>query len=123
GVLFSALDEAERMLDIAARLPQSLRVDEAACAAAVTEDLLATHQAVALVRAGTPFRDAYRAVAEKARARAGAPRPVTDVPLPNYSGAPAQPGWKELSAEARAEDSWGRTRRRALAAAWRALLL
>lgn len=122
GVLFSALDEAERMLDIAARLPQSLRVDEAACAAAVTEDLLATHQAVALVRAGTPFRDAYRAVAEKARARVGAPRPVTDVPLPNYPGAPAEPGWKELAADARGEDAWGGARRRSLDGAWRALL-
>ncbi len=123
GVLVSALDAMAAMLDIAARLPQSLRVDEAACAAAVTEDLLATHQAVALVRAGTPFRDAYRAVAERARARVGAPRPVTDVTLPDYPGAPASPGWKELAADARGEDSWGRGRRRALEAAWRALLL
>jgi argininosuccinate lyase len=122
GVVFAALDAAAQMLDIAARLPASLRVDEARCAEAVTEDLLATHEAVALVRAGTPFREAYRAVAEKARARHGAPRPVADVPLPSYSGAPAAPGWKELAADARREDAWGRAKRRALDAAWNRLL-
>jgi argininosuccinate lyase len=122
GVVFAALDETGRMLDIAARLPESLRVDEAACAAAVTEDLLATHEAVALVRGGVPFRDAYRTVAERARARSGAPRPVTDVPLPSYSGAPAAPGWKELAADAKAADAWGGAKRRALDSAWRALL-
>jgi argininosuccinate lyase len=122
GVLFSALDALAQMLDIAARLPASLRVNEAACAAAVTEDLLATHEAVALVREGVPFRSAYRAVAEKARARLGAPRPVTDVPLPRYAGAPAAPGWKELAAEVGREDAWGRTTRRALDRAWKSLL-
>jgi argininosuccinate lyase len=110
------------MLDIVARLPESLRVNEAACAAAVTEDLLATHEAVALVREGVPFRDAYRTVAARARARTGAPRPVTGVPLPDYPGAPAAPGWKELVADAKGEDSWGLGKRRALDAAWRALL-
>ena len=122
GPLFAALDAMAQMLDIAARLPESLRVNEAACAAAVTEDLLATHEAVALVRDGVPFRDAYRTVAARARARQGAPRPVTNAPLPDYSGAPAAPGWNDIAADAKREDSWGRTRRRALDASWRALL-
>ncbi|MBI3565936.1 MAG: argininosuccinate lyase [Elusimicrobia bacterium] len=122
GVVFAALDELERMLDVAARLPESLKVDEARCAAAVTEDLLATHDAVALVREGVPFRDAYRTVAEKARAREGAPRVVTDVSLPDYAGAPGRPDWKAAAADARKEDSWGGRKKRALEAAWRALL-
>lgn len=122
GIVFEALDEMERMLDISARLPESLRVDEAACAAAVTEDLLATHEAVALVREGVPFRDAYRTVAERARARTGPPAPVRNVPLPDYVGAPAAPGWKELGADAKSADSWGRAKRQALESAWRGLL-
>ena len=94
GPLFSALDALGQMLEIAARLPESLKVNEAACAAAVTSDLLATHEAVALVRDGVPFRTAYREVA--ARARAAAPAPVADPPLPAHLGAPGRPDWKAL---------------------------
>ncbi len=122
GPLFSALDALEQMLDIAARLPDSLAVNDARCAAAVTEDLLATHEAVGMVRAGVPFRDAYRAVAERARARAGEPRVVADVPLPDYAGAPARPDWKAVAADARRADAWGVKTRSALDRAWRALL-
>jgi argininosuccinate lyase len=122
GPLFAALDAMEAMLDIAARLPDSLVVKEGRCAAAVTEDLLATHEAVAMVRGGVPFRDAYRAVAEKARARAGEPRVVTEVPLPDYAGAPARPDWKAVAADARRADAWGAKTRTALDRAWRGLL-
>jgi len=122
GPLFAALDAMDAMLGIAARLPESLRVDAARCAAAVTEDLLATHEAVALVRGGVPFRDAYRTVAEKARARTGEPRVVSRPPLPSYLGAPGDLGWRALAADARREDAWGLSRRRALDAAWGALL-
>ena len=110
------------MLDVAARLPGALSVNAARCAAAVTEDLLATHEAVALVRAGTPFRTAYRAVAERARARAGESRPVADAELPRYSGAPGRPDWKALDADLSRENAWAFGRRRGLAAAWNALL-
>ncbi|MDE2144186.1 MAG: argininosuccinate lyase [Elusimicrobia bacterium] len=122
GPLFSALDSMALMLEVAARLPAALTVREAACAAAVTEDLLATHEAVALVRDGVPFRDAYRAVAEAARARTGTPRPVTDVPLPGYPGAPGNPDWKALAADAARERAWERKTRRELGAAWSRLL-
>ncbi|MDE2491575.1 MAG: argininosuccinate lyase [Elusimicrobia bacterium] len=122
GPLFAALDEAGRMLDMAARLPGSLRVREDRCAAAVTEDLLATHEAVALVREGRPFRDAYRAVAERARARTGDPKPVAAPPLPDYAGAPGRPDWKALSADRTRASAWSRGERRRLDAAWGALL-
>jgi argininosuccinate lyase len=122
GPLFAALDTAAAMLDMAARLPGSLKVDEKACAAAVTEDLLATHEAVNAVKAGVPFRVAYRAVAEKARARAGAPKVVSDPQLPSYAGAPGKPDWAGLTADRERVASWGAAKRRALAAAWSALL-
>jgi argininosuccinate lyase len=110
------------MLDVAARLPAALTVNRERCAAAVTEDLLATHEAVALVREGVPFRTAYRAVAEKARARSGEPRPAAGVSLPGYSGAPGRPDWAALDADRARADAWGGRRRRRLTAAWTALL-
>ena len=120
--LMAALDTAGAMLDMTARLPGSLKVDAARCAAAVTEDLLATHEAVNAVKAGVPFRVAYRAVAEKARARTGAPKVVTDPQLPSYSGAPGKPDWTALSADRGRVSAWGTSRRRALDTAWSALL-
>ena len=122
GPLFAALDALALMLDVAARLPAALTVNAERCAAAVTEDMLATHHAVALVREGVPFRTAYRTVAEKARSRTGEPRRASDVELPSYSGAPGRPDWKALTAERGKENSWSESRRRALNAAWAALL-
>ena len=103
GPLFTALDTMGQMLEIAARLPESLKVNEAACAAAVTSDLLATHEAIALVRDGMPFRTAYRQVADRARAVA-IPLPVDRVELPTYAGAPGKPDWAWLAAETKKYD-------------------
>lgn len=122
GPLFCALDAAASMLDMAARLPASLRVDTARCAAAVTEDLLATHEAVALVKKGLPFRAAYREVAQRARARNGGAKVVAAPELPSYSGAPGKPDWAALSADRTRVRAWGLARRRALDAAWSSLL-
>ena len=121
GPLFSALDELGRMLDIAARLPHSLRVVEDRCAAAVTEDLLATHEAIALVKNGVPFRLAYRQVAESARS-AGVPRPVVEVELPYHLGAPGRPDWKFLAADNVRASRWAKSTRARLRKAWGALL-
>jgi argininosuccinate lyase len=122
GPLFAALDAMTLMLEVAARLPGALAVNSARCAAAVTEDLLATHEAIALVRGGTPFRDAYRATAERARARVGEPRPVSNVDLPAYSGAPGNPDWKAIAVDAKTEDAWRARTRKSLDAAWSSLL-
>ncbi len=120
--LFAALAAMTSMLDIVARLPTSLRVNEDRCANAVTEDMLATHEAIALVRNGTPFRDAYLSVARKARARTGKPQAAKKIPLPNYPGAPANPDWSSVAADAEREDAWGNTRSEALHRAWHGLL-
>lgn len=120
GPLFAALDSMAQMLEIVARLPESLRVDEARCAAAVTSDLLATHEAVALVKRGVPFRHAYREVA--ARSRAAAPVPVAAPALPSHLGAPGRPDWRRLAAlNARASRRHASTRL-ALTRAWSALV-
>jgi argininosuccinate lyase len=122
GPLFAALDALGLMLEAAARLPAALTVNQARCAAAVTEDMLATHEAVSLVRQGVPFRTAYRTVADRARARTGEPRRAVEVALPRYSGAPGRPDWKALVSDRARENAWGSRRRGALAAAWAALL-
>jgi argininosuccinate lyase len=122
GPLFAALDAMTLMLDVAARLPQALAVNSSRCAAAVTEDLLATHEAISLVREGAPFRTAYRAVAGRARARVGEPRPVVDAGLPDYPGAPGRPDWKALDADLARANAWALARRRALDTTWAALL-
>ena len=117
GPLFTALDTMGQMMTIVARLPESLKVDEVRCACAVTSDLLATHEAIALVKNGVPFRTAYREVAARARA-VGAPRPVTGVDLPSHLGAPGKPDWTFLLAEnARAARLLAATRRK-LDRAW-----
>lgn len=120
GPLFTALDTMGQMLEIAARLPESLKVNEAACAAAVTSDLLATHEAIALVRDGVPFRTAYREVA--ARARAAAPRTVADPPMPSHLGAPGKPDWAWLAAENKKAGQKHRTTRNDLDRSWSSLL-
>ena len=120
GPLMAAMDCAAQMLDMAARLPASLKVDAARCSACVTDDLLATHEAVALVKAGKPFRSAYGEVAERARARK--PQVVESPELPSYSGAPGKPDWAALTADRARFLSWGQGKRRHLDACWSSLL-
>ncbi|MDD5302295.1 MAG: argininosuccinate lyase [Elusimicrobia bacterium] len=121
GPLFSALDTMSQMLEIVGRLPESLSVNEERCAAAVTSDLLATHEAIAMVRDGVPFRTAYREVAARARA-AGAPLPVTNVELPSHLGAPGKPDWKFLLAQNESGSRWSLATRSRLEKTWQALL-
>jgi argininosuccinate lyase len=73
----AALDTAD-MLGVAARVLVGLKVHEDRLRAAMHPELYATHAAFALVRAGTPFRAAYRAIAAEVTAgrfdeRAAAP--------------------------------------------------
>jgi argininosuccinate lyase len=121
GPLFSALDAMAQMLEIVARLPESLAVNEERCAAAVTSDLLATHEAIALVRGGMPFRTAYRQVAESARAVA-VPLPVGKVELPSHLGAPGRPDWKHLLSENARAEKWSESTHSRLEKAWKALI-
>jgi argininosuccinate lyase len=122
GVLFQALDTAEQMLDIMRRLPASLQVNWDRCAASVTEDLLAAHQAISLVKSGVPFRTAYRRIAELSRGKNGKPRPVQTPELPGYPGAPGNPDWRAISADREKWKQWAEGSQRSLHAAWRKLL-
>ena len=53
------------MLAIAEHVMKGLRVNEAACKSAMSEELFATEEAYRLVREGMPFREAYRKVGLK----------------------------------------------------------
>ncbi len=69
GPLFACLDAALASLAIMATVIAGLRFNKENCVLA--PELFATEEAYKLVRQGVPFRDAYRRVAEKFRARAG----------------------------------------------------
>ena len=122
GVLFAALDTAAQMLDIAARLPAAITVDQARCRAAITQDMLATHSALALVADGMPFRQAYRAVADAARGAEAAAKPAAGYALPDYFGAPGNPGFDAIAADRAAAKLWVDSERSRLETAWAALL-
>ncbi|MBI3548866.1 MAG: argininosuccinate lyase [Elusimicrobia bacterium] len=122
GVLFDALDTARDMTGILRRIPASLTVNAARCAAAITEDMLATHEAVSLVKTGMPFRRAYRQVAEKARSAGSASRVVSAPELPAYAGAPGNPGWSALAAERVRWERWQTKTSGELRRAWSRLV-
>jgi len=63
GPFFAALDLTEESLAVTCQVITRLAVDEERLLAACSPELFATDRAYALVRAGVPFRDAYRRVA------------------------------------------------------------
>jgi len=71
GPLLAGLAQVRSGLQVMTAAAARLAVDEAACRAACTPELLATDAALARVVAGTPFRDAYRA----AKTEAASPEP------------------------------------------------
>jgi len=121
GILFQAFDTAEQMLMIVERLPLSLTVHQRRCAAAVTEDMLATAKAISLVKKGIPFRNAYREIAKLVRSENGSNK-VEAAELPSYSGAPGNPDWKAISSERAQCQSWIDASVRSLHKAWQKLL-
>jgi argininosuccinate lyase len=62
--LLAGLDTAAATLDVLTRLIPVLQVDANRCAAAMSDELYAAHQAYVLVAGGQTFRDAYRQVGE-----------------------------------------------------------
>lgn len=122
GILVAALDSLALMLEAARRLPAELTVDEGACAAAVTRELLSTGRALERVKAGMAFRDAYRAVADEERAGAATAEPVEDAALPGYPGAPGDPGFDAIAAECAELARWSAAETERLHACWRALV-
>lgn len=65
--LFRGLDRTREMLAMLATAVPQLAVDGDAAAAALQGDILATDEVMRRVREGTPFRRAYRAVAEEVK--------------------------------------------------------
>jgi argininosuccinate lyase len=63
--VFAAFDAAHASTQMMTRVIANLRVDEAACRAAMTDEIHATEEANRLVAEGMPFRDAYRKVGER----------------------------------------------------------
>jgi argininosuccinate lyase len=84
--------------------------------------MLATHQALALVADGMPFRQAYRSVADAARGKDAAARPAGDYALPDYPGAPGNPDFEAISADRTKLAERVGAERRALKTAWDSLL-
>lgn len=121
GVLFRALDAALEMTAMAARLPGALEIDAARCRAAVTPEMFATQQALALVARGIHFRSAYRRVASKSRAGASGSEGGAPL-LPDYPGAPGRPDWRALEAERSGWERWTLGTRDRLHRAWGRLL-
>ncbi len=120
GPLFDGIRTAIDMLEMVERMPRSLSVNAARCKAAVTEDLMSTQKALELVERGVPFREAYRRVAEKARS--ANPKPASKVALPDYEGAPGNPGFAPLAADHALEAEWSRAEYQKLGTVWRRLL-
>ncbi len=60
--LFAASDSMLALLDVLTRLVPGLKFDAAAMRGAMSPELYATHAAIAKVRSGATFRDAYREV-------------------------------------------------------------
>ena len=65
GPTFRGVDCTMEMLAVAEHVMRGLRVNQTACAAAMSEELFATEEAYRLVREGMPFREAYRKVGLK----------------------------------------------------------
>jgi argininosuccinate lyase len=68
--LFAAHDTTAASLDMMHRVVEGFVLNEEACLAALTPELLATEEANRLVAEGLSFRDAYRQVADRLRASA-----------------------------------------------------
>jgi len=65
--VFIGFDTTHASLEIMSLVIKAVEIDAAALRAAMSEDLYATEEAYRLVKDGTPFRDAYRRIAEKYR--------------------------------------------------------
>lgn len=63
--VMKALKNTQESMEIAILLFQHLKVNEAACHDAMSDEIFATEKAYKLVQAGMPFRDAYQQVARE----------------------------------------------------------
>lgn len=79
--LLAGLRESRALLGVMREAIHGVQVDRERCAAALRDEIFATEQVYALVRSGTPFRDAYRQVKSDSsafRASSAPEAPSTD---------------------------------------------
>ncbi|HSN57552.1 MAG TPA: lyase family protein [Candidatus Sulfomarinibacteraceae bacterium] len=102
GPLMEGLDTVGAMLAMVAGAVPRLGVDAGRCAAAVTGDLLATDEVYRRVRAGTPFRSAYRELAAELAGGGAVPALSTDEVLEarSHPGGAGSPPLDELAVAA-----------------------
>ena len=79
--LFDSLSSLRQLLPVMTAIVTSLRMDEAAMASALTEDLLATDLADYLVSKGMPFRESHHAVGRVVREAAEGGLSLSQLPL------------------------------------------
>lgn len=77
GPLFAGVAATRDALRAMGLVLEGLEIDEAACAAALTDELYATERALSLVAQGVPFRDAYHRVAAEEAAKRNGGKAVT----------------------------------------------
>ena len=107
--LLAGLDAAAATLDVLTRLVPVLRIDRERCAAALTDELYAAHQAYVLVAGGMTFRDAYRQVGEAVMA--GSFKPDREALSATHTGGLGALGLDTAADELHAVDQWISARR------------
>jgi argininosuccinate lyase len=108
GPVMEGLDTVGAMVTMMAEAVRQLEIDVDRCAAAVAGDLLATDEVYRRVRAGAPFRSAYRELAAELAAGAVVPSLTVDEVLDarthlGGAGAPPLGELTTIAARARAE--------------------
>ncbi|MEE4273808.1 MAG: argininosuccinate lyase [Thermoanaerobaculales bacterium] len=100
GPMMEGIDTTVAMLRMTAEAVPRLGIDSSRCEAAVTGDLLATDEVYRRVREGTPFRNAYRQVAEEISAGTPVPalEPASILSGRNHLGGAGSPALQEIGA-------------------------
>ncbi len=99
GPVMEGADLLQEMLMAVSKAVPALEVDRAACEGAVRGEILATDEALRRVREGTPFREAYRQVAEIVKSGGEIPSisPREILEQRNYPGGAGDPGLEGLA--------------------------
>ncbi|MBK9655494.1 MAG: argininosuccinate lyase [Rhodanobacteraceae bacterium] len=110
--LLAGMDAAAATLDVLTRLVPVLQVNTARCAAAMSDELYAAHQAYVLVASGQTFRDAYRQIGEAVMA--GRFVPDRAALSATHTGGLGALGLDSAASELKAVESWIDERRKQL---------
>ncbi len=125
GPLLRAVEKGRLMLVITDKLMGSLEWNRENLKAACTQELFATHRAVALVQQGAPFREAYKEAAKELREGRTDHWDYSDDDIfkgLGHLGAPGNPGLKEAAARIDQLGNWVDETRAELLTRWEMLL-